>query len=315
MVPGCERTTLIPRMPCGGRPMSGPRWGNYWSRPLAAVGAALALVFTVAMVVFLYIGSLAGQLVNRDAVANGAGTARNPQSPAGQAGGSEPATESTGTQAAQTAGSATSSNPAPGGASSGALAARTVHAAEAQPGVLPTQTHPSQPRRYSDPAFGFQVMLPDNWQAAEVHADDATPIDAADYDVVFEEPESHARMSFSVWANPAQIPLNMWIMDAGSGMRSVRDQWPTNAFIAGAPALVMWSPETPATPARYGAFFVHDQQYWRVLYSADDGGVAAADFVRALRTLGWSDGDTGAIVPPLQWPTARYFPHARLYEP
>ncbi len=179
--------------------------------------------------------------------------------------------------------------------------------------VLPSPVTDGKAQEHSDTRYGFRLMVPAGWARAQV-SDDERPALAADYDVVWEDPDSGARLAVSAWNGENVASFVLWSALVGSGMQSVDGQVPTNAVVAGQPALLLWAPETPVTPARFALFLERDGTYYRVTYSAHDGGAAISDYARALATLRWPDSpDTPLLLPLRAVPDSRYWPSSRLY--
>ncbi len=181
----------------------------------------------------------------------------------------------------------------------------------ARPGLLPPGPE-TEPLR--DDALGLATWLPEGWQRVSLQGEDA-PWSAADHDLVLEDPATGARLALSAWDAGQLPPLHLWLPGIAAGLQSVDGKWPVNAQIAGVPALVLWSPEDPTTPGRYAAFLSRGGRYYRLAYSARDGGAAVGAFVSMLARLTWLDASgseltssSAALVPPLPLPSARYFP-------
>lgn len=162
---------------------------------------------------------------------------------------------------------------------------------------------------YRDEAAGFAFQRLASWEAR-------TPGPVEDEDgrsrtVVFEDPDSRARLAVTVWpGRGATPPARAWVEQQAPGMDSVDDHWPTEAVVAGVPAVIVWRDESPDAPARYAAFVRRGGDLVRIAYAASDGGALLGEFARALVTLEWEDGDTTDLVPPLPRPAGRYFPSA-----
>jgi len=184
------------------------------------------------------------------------------------------------------------------------------------PGLpLPTPSGSGrQWRVYRDPQYGFQLEVPAGWRASEVGDEDA-PASSADHSAVFEAADTGARLAVSVWEASELASFYLWAGVVARGMQSVDGQLPTNALVAGHAALVVWAPESPATPAQYAALLARQSRYYRLAYSATDGGAALGDFVRALVPLSWDGEETQDIIPPLPAPTGRFYPSNLLFGP
>lgn len=160
---------------------------------------------------------------------------------------------------------------------------------------------------YRDAAGGFAFERLASWEAR-------TPGRIEDDDgrsrtVVFEERGSRARLTVTVWpGRGATPPARAWVEEQAPGMDSVDGRWPTEAVVAGVPAVIVWRDESPDAPARYAAFVRHGGDLVRVAYAASDGGALLGEFARALVTLEWEDGDTTDLIPPLPRPAGRYYP-------
>jgi hypothetical protein len=109
-------------------------------------------------------------------------------------------------------------------------------------------------------------------------------------------------------------------------MRPVDGAYPTNAFIAGEPALVVGEAESPTSPLRYAAFLAKGDSYLRIAWSAPTGAVRSTDYLRALATFQWPSADeasdpandsaaigAGNQAPPLRLPAGLYFPSDSLF--
>lgn len=174
--------------------------------------------------------------------------------------------------------------------------------------------------RDSEAGFGFQ--LPPGWQRTRVTPDlDRDPM-AADYDVIFESPDESQRIAVSVWDAAERADFKTWVLSAAGGMRPVDGAYPTNAFIAGEPALVVGEAESPTSPLRYAAFLAKGGSYLRIAWSAPTGAVRSTDYLRALATFQWPSADeasdsaaqgAGNQAPPLRLPAGLYFPSDSLF--
>ena len=181
-------------------------------------------------------------------------------------------------------------------------------------GPLPTEAEPvGALAAWTDERYGFRVLLPERWRPATVDGAEG-PLGAADYDVVFEDPATGARLAASVWEAAGWASFGAWATAAAPGYTSVDGGWPTNAVVAGHPALVVWSPETPTSPLRYAALLEVDGRFYRLAHTAPDGGGSVADFARALVSLGWAAEETVDLIPPLPAPSGRYYPSERLFD-
>jgi hypothetical protein len=179
--------------------------------------------------------------------------------------------------------------------------------------VLPSPAVAGAPERYTDPRYAFDLAIPAGWRRAAV-TDEARPALAADYDVVWEQPDTGARIAVSAWDARTVTSFLLWSALLGAGMQSADGQTPTNAIVAGRPALLLWAPETPTTPARLAVFLARGNTYYRIAYTAYDGDAAVADYARALATLHWPGDAASTLVLPLRGlPNSRYWPSERLY--
>jgi hypothetical protein len=185
--------------------------------------------------------------------------------------------------------------------------------------VLPSPRSDAAPVRYVNGRYGFEMAVPAGWRRAELR-EAAPPARAADYDLVWEDPATGARISVSAWDSAGATSFLLWSailaggMEPVAGIEPVAGQAPTNALVAGRPALLVRAPETPATPARYAAFFEHEGSYFRVEYSAQDGGAALTDFARALLSLRWpAEPPVDAVLPLRGAEISRYWPAERLF--
>jgi hypothetical protein len=181
--------------------------------------------------------------------------------------------------------------------------------------LLPSPVAGRAPVDYQDPRYGFRLSVPGGWRQASV-ADEDRPALAADYDLVWEDPDSRARLSVSAWEGSRLTSFLLWTALVGAGMQSIDGQLPTNAVVAGQPALLLWAAESPSSPTRYALFLEHGGTFYRLAYGAHDGGAALGDFARALVSLRW-DGEADAVdVLPLRVaPADRYWPSERLFGP
>jgi hypothetical protein len=176
------------------------------------------------------------------------------------------------------------------------------------PGTIPAHWH-----RYVDQLYGFELELPEDWREATIEPAPMAVAEIADHDVAFEQPDTRARIAVSVWDAAGRAPFALWLGIVARGMVAVDGQLPTNAWVAGQPALVVWSPDTPTTPAHYGVFLERDGRYYRLTYSATDGGAGIGTFLRALVTLTWNDEPATDLIPRLPLPREPYYPSERLF--
>jgi len=165
---------------------------------------------------------------------------------------------------------------------------------------------------YRDPGGQFQLQVDQSWRSATAEADGA-PLPAADFDVIFVDPDTGARMALSHWDLGVELPLHRAAMSLAPGQAPVNSAGPTNAVVAGEPALLLWAPESPVQPAVYTALLEHEARLYRLAYAAGDGGAGLLDFTRLLVSLEWlaADGSPTATIdtiPPLPQPASRYFP-------
>jgi hypothetical protein len=179
--------------------------------------------------------------------------------------------------------------------------------------LLPTPRQDSPLARYADARFGFRLDLPEHWRHA-VAVDPAPIFPTADYDVVFEEATSHARLAVSVWENAPDDASTLWAALVAPGLQSVDGRWPTEAQVSGVPAAVLWADETPVVPARYAVCLVRDGRRYRVAYAASDGGARLSEYARAVVSFELGADDTPDTIPPLPRPGGRYFPTEALFE-
>ncbi len=179
--------------------------------------------------------------------------------------------------------------------------------------MLPSPAHGGSPERYSDPRYGFELTVPAEWRRATVATEPRQTL-AADYDVVWEHPDTGARLAVSAWDADTVTSFGLWSALLGAGMQSVDGRMPTNAVVAGQPALLLWAAETPTTPARWAVFLAHGDTYYRVAYAAQDGGAAIADYARALATLRWpGEASTPLMLPLRGQPGNHYWPSEGLF--
>jgi hypothetical protein len=175
---------------------------------------------------------------------------------------------------------------------------------------------------FRDGEAGFGFQLPPGWQRTRVTPDlDRDPM-AADYDVIFESPDQAQRIAVSVWDAAERADFKTWVLSAAGGMRPVDGAYPTNAYIAGEPALVVGEAESPTSPLRYAAFLAKGGSYLRIAWSAPTGAVRSTDYLRALATFQWPSADeatdsatqgAGNQAPPLRLPAGLYFPSDSLF--
>lgn len=299
--------------------------GGAWDRPALLATLAMGGLFVIVLAVSLLIGrqnaqpnppELATAVAGDDSAAGElAGSITAPAAgeviPAGDA--SAPGTLPGAAEQAETA-------PAPtdGSASSPGLPASAVPTATAAGGrpLVPPAGTTVRLETFSDPQGDFQLKMDRSWQATETGGAGASP-PAAERDLTFVHPDTGARLAVSIWDAGADVALDRLALDLAPGLAPVDGRRPSNAMVAGEPAIVLWAPESPAVPAVYAAFFEHQGRVYRVAYAANDGGAALLDFVRLLVTLEWvapdgSVGDTIDTVPPLTQPASRYFPSAAL---
>jgi hypothetical protein len=160
---------------------------------------------------------------------------------------------------------------------------------------------------YHDPDYRFSLEIPSDWSRATVEGRGGA--DAADEDVLFEHSGSGARLVVSVWSDREEAEFADWVADIASGLDPVDGRETANAVVAGRDALVAWSPETPTYPAQYAAFLPGDDSYYRISYTAGDGGAAMSVFIRALVTLSIDGTETLDTIPPVPMPDGNYFPN------
>src|SRR3990172_1644565 len=89
-----------------------------------------------------------------------------------------------------------------------------------------------QEARYHDPRYGFELTVPARWRRAEVSDEDRTTL-AADYDVVWEDPDNSARLAVSAWDGRAVASFVLWAPLVAGGMQPIDGQTPYNAYVAG----------------------------------------------------------------------------------
>jgi len=189
-------------------------------------------------------------------------------------------------------------------------------------------------RIYQDEPNGVSLMLPDGWREALPLPSAELAARLPDHDVVFESPDGGQRLAVSTWGALERPPFGDFVATVVAGMQPVDGLWPTNAFIAGVPALVVGAPEGPTTPLSYAAFLEHQDRYYRIAWSAYDGARDTTVFARALATLAWP-AQTGSpelpgpeapdaaanalrlgeapMVPRLELPAGVYFPSEALF--
>jgi hypothetical protein len=257
--------------------MNGRPWREEWANNVGIVAVVAAVLVLVVMAVFLYLVSLSrGQLVAYPAERM-------------------PATQTAATEA-----------PAAGGAESPAVAGVAV---------LPSPVGQDPPVRYLDARHGFEMQVPAGWRQAKVSDAERPPL-AADYDVVWEDPSSHARLAASVWDAVPETSFMLWSALVGTGMSSVDGMTPYNAVVAGQPALLLGAPESPTTPARLAVFFGREGKHYRLAYTAHDGGAAISDYARALASLHWPSDPPATLVLPLRaLASGRFWPSDQLFGP
>jgi len=252
---------------------------HFWDRPVLLAGSAMAAVFGIVLTVSLLIG--------------------RPDTPS--------------TASAVATADARSALPAAGGVERPAIADSPPAEGSSAAAAPHARLH-----NYRDPRDGFEVIVDATWRAVALEGGRRDPLPAAAYSVTFAQSGTGARMSIRRWQVADAIGVDRWAVDVASGSVSVNGRMPTNAMIAGVPAVLVWSPESPVVPARYEAFFRRGGQIYGVAYAAYDGGRAATDFIRLLVTLEWA-GAGGSVqphvdlIPPLPSPEARFFPSARLF--
>lgn len=257
--------------------MNGRPWREEWANNVGIVAVVAAVLVLVVLAVFLYLVPLSrGQTVAY---------------PAERAPGS----------VGPTATPAAPATPGAGGAARAGVA------------VLPSPVSQAAPLRYVDARHGFEMQVPAGWRQAKISDAERPPL-AADYDVVWEDPTSGARLAASVWDAEPTTSFVLWSALAGAGMTSVDGTAPYNAVVAGQPALLLAAPESPTMPARYAAFFGRAGKHYRLAYAAFDGGNAIADFARALASLRWPGDPPATLVLPLRTQAeGRYWPSEELF--
>jgi len=172
-----------------------------------------------------------------------------------------------------------------------------------------------------DAVLGFEMQVPGGWRRAEVAG---TAPDGAERDVIFEHPDGDARLAVSAWPAPADAAFSDFASGvAAAGMVSVDGRQPTNALIAGDPALVVGDRERPTAPVRFAALLGHGDRFYRVAWSGAGPAADSSIFLRALISLTWDDtastsADTAApdivdIVPALAPNGGVYYPSASLF--
>ncbi len=153
---------------------------------------------------------------------------------------------------------------------------------------------------------GFFFDMPPGWRERRLQPSLGEDPLASDYDVIFESPGGEQRIAVSVWDAAERAAFPAWVMSVAGGMRSVDGNHPTNAYIAGLPALVVGEAETPTSPLRYAAFLAKHDRYVRIAWSSPDGSVGSTDFMRTLATFDWPDVTTTKQGQPVRPPeTAR----------
>ncbi len=297
-----------------GRGQAPPGGPGLSDRPTIVAALAMAAVFVIVLAVALLIGRQNAQPPSAELATPGAGADATAQPPVP----ADPAQAATMTAgAAGPAGRATEgAASAPGGTLAPTQRSRrnagpTATPAAGQPLAVPAGRQ-APLETYRDPEGDFQVEIPRTWQAAVIDGSTA-PWPAADQDVIWIQPDSGARLAVSMWQLGAQVPLPRAALEFAPGQAPVSANGPTNAMVAGVPALVLWAPESPVLPAVYTTLLQHEGAVYRVSYAANDGGAALVDYVRLLVSLEWttpdgSAGDTLDTIPPLPQPTSRYFP-------
>lgn len=201
--------------------------------------------------------------------------------------------------------------------------------ADASPAPPAMAPPPAGWRVYRDAVHGLALMLPEGWREAAVEPAGELAALLPDHDVVFESPDGGQRLAVSTWGAAERPPFAEFAASAVAGMQPVDGLWPTNAFVAGVPALVVGAPEAPTTPLSYAVLLEHDDRYHRIAWSAYDGARDATVFARALATLAWTavadpaapaDGALDALrpldapmVPRLDLPSGVYFPSEALF--
>lgn len=141
---------------------------------------------------------------------------------------------------------------------------------------------------YADTEHGIALSLPDGWRQAQPLPNSDLAARLPDHDVVFESPDAVQRLAISTWDAAERPPFTEFVSTVVAGMQPVDGLWPTNAFIAGEPALIVGAPEAPTTPLAYAAYLEHADRYYRIAWSAYDGARDTTVFARALATLAWS---------------------------
>jgi len=199
------------------------------------------------------------------------------------------------------------------------------------PAPLVQAAPPSGWRVYQDAVHGLALMLPEGWREAVPQPSRELAALLPDHDAVFESPDGGQRLAVSTWGAAERPPFAEFAASAVAGMQPVDGLWPTNAFVAGVPALVVGAPEAPTTPLSYAVLLEHDDRYHRIAWSAYDGARDATVFARALATLAWTAvADPAApaapdeaadamrlgdapMVPRLDLPSGVYFPSEALF--
>ena len=185
--------------------------------------------------------------------------------------------------------------------------------APAGAGLLPTvSARAGSLTTYRDERDGFRLQVQSFWRKAAVSSDPRWPVEP-DYDVVFEEPVTGARLAVSRWPEGAPVAASQWVRLLAPGMEPVDGRWPSVATVAGEAATLVWSDESATAPARYGAFFERNGRRYAVTYSAADGGGLAEEYVRALVTLEWTEADTPDLIPLPPRCGNRYYPSTALF--
>lgn len=190
------------------------------------------------------------------------------------------------------------------------------------------ETLPGQSRTspfYEDLISGFGLHLPDGWQRTERQSDASLP-SFGDHDLILQDPQSGARFAISSWDAEGLASLPLFLGRIAPGFQPVDGDWQSNAEISGQPALVLWAPDSPTTPARYLAAMEHQGRFICLGYTALDGGAARERFKQLLESMRFHAVDHARLagdvegardttrLPRLPLPEGRYFPAESLFQ-
>jgi len=182
----------------------------------------------------------------------------------------------------------------------------------AVPGPIPTQSGESADIvTYSDPVFGFRLDHLETWKpvVVETHGG-AFALTRKQYNVLFVHQGSPGRLAVTVLDDVPVGERDLVSLAAllDPEMKPVDGRKPTNATIAGRPALIVWRQETPIAPTTYAAVLHDAGTAYAIQYEAADGGRMLEEFLRAIVTFELGPGNSPDTVPPMPRPTPRFYP-------